>query len=371
MGAALNSLTSLRTLQLCMPGGSQHSRSEQHAAYFSSLAQLTMLTKLDLRYVDPEALAQAQYLPISLVELKLQTWAVTDMPSTVQLGHLTAVTSLDIDFQLASDSCSLPPFTLHALMRVYSRHEVASLSSSLSHLQTCSLWLRTPDSARHVSLLTSLTSLTCLELSSPWCSDVADMAPTWRSLPALRALEFWGDDDDAAASQAFTAGIYNYLTAASTLTRLEIFYDDEIFPGGHDDVKDLCAHVAQLQQLQYLHLAGLPLLGTVRHLTQLTQLTTLNLYDSQVSDLAAVALGIGLKNLVSLELSYNADLSDACAPALAQLTGLKELGLVEVPGFTEEGLRELSRLKKLQKLRVDEEDLAGGALEALWAAIRQ
>ena len=36
----------------------------------------------------------------------------------------------------------------------------------------------------------------------------------------------------------------------------------------------------------------------------------------------------------------------------------------------EEGLQGLSTVKKLQKLRVDEEDLAEGAVEALWAVIR-
>lgn len=64
--------------------------------------------------------------------------------------------------------------------------------------------------------------------------------------------------------------------------------------------------------------------------------------DCQVEDCSAAEIALGLKPLLKeLDLSCNAQLTDACLPTLAYaLPGLRESSLRDCAGISREGLRQ-------------------------------
>ena len=136
-------------------------------------------------------------------------------------------------------------------------------------------------------------------------------------------------------NQFVTPAVLSHLAATTSLTRL-VFQRplDEPPKRREEEVKGWCQHIAQLQQLRHLEFGGeYALGGSARCLARLTQLTYLCISNSQLPDRVAVAFGCALKCLVTLDMSGNEDLSDACAPALAQLTGLTSLRFAYLPGI--------------------------------------
>ena len=286
------------------------------------------------------------------------------------LSHLTALTRLDIDAWLLP-STTFPP-SLQQLVsgRLVWPRELALLTATPGLIQRLSLKV-IPAAYTQLTALNTMSALTALDLCVYFHDALSDLAPILPSLSSLRALTL-SDDSDEFDSCPITPAVLSHLAATTSLTRLRFDWDVDAVVRPEAAVKGWCEHVAQLQQLRHLYFGGDYAFGsTARHLARLTQLTYLGLSCCHIPDLVAVAIGCSLKGLVHLDLFGNQDLSDACAPAIAQLTKLTELRLAYLPGFTEEGLRELSTLKKLQQLDVDKADLAEGAVEALWAAIRR
>ena len=339
------------------------------------IAQLTNLTKLAFSGIERETLCHAHHLPASLVQLQLNSMQRDERPKdewTCYLSHLTAVTSLGLKIWLPP-STSLPPFTQQLVMTNFmGAQNLAILTSSSPPIKTLHLTVK-PSVGPQLSTLAALSTLTELELDTFIDDGFDSMALAWPSLSMLRALvlrDYYDRVDGLPLNQIVTPTVLSYLAASTSLTRLVIECCGEI-TRSEREVMGWCQHIAQLHQLRHLDFGGeYALGGSARHLARLTQLTYLCISNSQVPDRVAVAFGCALKCLVELDLSGNQDLSDACAAALAQLTGLTALRLTDLPGFTEEGLQELSTLRKLQRLEVDEEDLAEGAVEGLWAAIR-
>ena len=386
--SALGQLRNLRDVKIKLP--SRWPRLDptelppvEHAeGFLPGLAQLTKLTSLRLSHIEQQTLRHAHYLPPSLVQLRLKSDRQHQGPEegwTCDLSHLTAVTSLDLNASLPP-STSLPSLTQQLVIRnPAAAHDLPMLTSSSAPIHTMCLNVE-PSIGPQLATLAALSTVTELQLHT-WFADGFDsMAPAWASLPMLRALvvqDYEGyngdeDEDGPPLNHFVSPAVLSHLAATTSLTRL-VFQRplDEPPRRREEEVKGWCQHIAQLQQLRHLEFGGeYALGGSARHLAHLTQLTYLRISYSQVPDLVAVAFGCSLKGLVNLDLSGNQDLSDACAPALAQLTGLTSLRLADLPGFTEEGLQELSTLKKLQQLEVDEEDLAEGAVDWLRAAIR-
>ena len=104
-------------------------------------------------------------------------------------------------------------------------------------------------------------------------------------------------------------------------------------------------------------------------LMRLTSLQVLKLYFTGISDMVAVGIGCNMKQLVRLQLTGNDDLTDACTPALAQLTNLVRLDLCYVDKITDAGLLQLTTLVQLENLEMDETSVGDEAIQALWEAI--
>ena len=385
--SALGQLRNLRDVRIKLPGRwpplnpTESPPIDYAEGFLPGLAQLTKLSTLRLSKIEQETLRHTHYLPPSLVQLRLKSDKLPQGPKegwTCDLSHLNAVTSLNLNV-LLPPSISLPPLTQQLVIgSSMDAEDLPILTSSSAPIRTMHLTVQ-PSIGPQLSTLAALSTLTELELQTCFDDGLDDTAPAWPSLPMLRALVVtdYGsldepDEESPPLNQIVTPAVLSHLAATTSLTRLVFECPWDPAPiRSEEEVKGWCQHIAQLQQLRHLRFQCVYALGgSARHLARLTQLTYLGVSDSQVPDLAAVAFGCSLKGLVDLDLSGNQDLSDACAPALAQLTGLTALRLAYLPGFTEEGLQELSTLKKLQKLEVDEEDLAVGAVEALWAAIR-
>ena len=79
------------------------------------------------------------------------------------------------------------------------------------------------------------------------------------------------------------------------------------------------------------------------------------LYFTGISDMVAVGIGCNMKQVVRLQLRGNTDLTDACTPALAQLTNLVNLDLSSV----------LTTPLQLEDLGMDENSIGGEGLQAL------
>ena len=364
LGTALGRLSNLRALELHVPCSPWILADQGNfEGIFLGLAQLSCLTRLELE-ARGGAFSYGSQLP-PLQELKLvANWS--QMKPLIQLSHLTAVTSLTL-LPCFLSVITLPPMLQH--LEAHDREgEVISALRPLQHIKSLRLSCFKPGT--QLLALTSLTSLTDLELVTQYQESAVALAPVWPHVNCLRSLIITGFDTGHLA-ETFTPELLHHLAAATALTRLIIKYDVEISDGTADDILEICPHISQLQQLQHLEINAFPLGMTARHLARLTQLTSLELPHCNLRELAVVALACKLKGLVKLNLSGNLDLSDVCAPAIALLTGLTHLGWQWLPEFTEEGLRELSTLKKLQQLEVDAEELAEEAVEALWAAIRE
>ena len=103
---------------------------------------------------------------------------------------------------------------------------------------------------------------------------------------------------------------------------------------------------------------------------RLTSLQVLKLYFTGISDMVAVGIGCNMKQLVSLQLRGNDDLTDACTPALAQLTNLVNLDLSHVDKITDAGVLQLVTIPlQLEDFGTDETSISEEALQALWEAI--
>ena len=376
--SALGQLQNLRDVSIKLPTSilsrpTQPLSLEHAERFLPGLSQLTALTRLALNHIEQETLCHARYLPTGLLQLQLDSvlhWGPRE-GLTCDVSHLTAVTSLDISKLLPGTS--LPPYTRQLVKRNPAvAEDIAILSSSRARLESMRLVVQ-PSVGAHLSTLTALSTLTELELSARLGDGFGSMASAWRSLPMLRALvltDIRAGNNHPPVHEILTPEVLSHLAATTSLTRL-VFSCHNVEKIVRSEVSGWCQHIAQLHQLRHLHFDGdYALDSSAQHLTSLSELTYLDVSYCQVPDSVAVAFGGALKCLVKLNLSGNDELSDACAPSLAELTALTSLGLLYMPWFTEQGLQALSSLKKLKKLMVDKDDLDKGAVDRLWEAIR-
>ena len=348
LGSALGALRNLQDLQLHIP--TKGADNESCQGVFQGLAQLSSLTRLDLSILHEGTLGHTGHLPSSLLKLLLHT-AQHGQQKPVKLQHLTAVTSLSLATHLPPSS-TLPPRLRHLKAWDAAAEAVSAVLTPLQHISSLDLTCKEEGTrALPLTSLTSLTSLTHLELTVSYKALAAAAPPVWLHIPYLRSLTL--TEQVAIAADIFTPAMLHNLSSATTLSRLVITWQTGRRACPAKDVQELCAHVADLKQLQELQIDSYPVGVTACLLSQLTKLTHLELPLCELSDSAVVALAGGLKGLAKLNLADNSDLSDACAPAIAQLTRLTELRLECVESkLTDEGLKQLSSLRKLQKLGV-------------------
>lgn len=222
--------------------------------------------------------------------------------------------------------------------------------------------------------LSSIASLTHINLFYSDMPHASSEAPAWGHLPALKSLSLrqtfltdntmlgiMPDDLHEAASLELLQG----LAAATSLTSLD-------WHGrGAEPFQPWCQYLTSLQQLRSLELVNQPPVdrADVLQLTALTNLTVLKIWCSAaVDDAAAAGLAQQLTNLQQLSLMY-VDLSSAAAlPAVAALTGLTELTLQSMAGVRHKlSYDELLLLTALTQLQAFETDLCHtDVFQKLW-----
>jgi internalin A len=112
---------------------------------------------------------------------------------------------------------------------------------------------------------------------------------------------------------------------------------------------DALKHVGELKQLETLELQSTPVTDAgMKHLAGLTKLQTLSLFGTQVSDAGMSDVG-RLRNLSSLSLDQTG-IGDAGLRRLEGLADLKYLGLFYTRRISDEGMKCVARLHKLQGL---------------------
>ncbi len=149
---------------------------------------------------------------------------------------------------------------------------------------------------------------------------------------------------DAVTLVTEKGGTYE-LTERGTLKSL-------VIPGATLDESaiDLIAKQTDLETLQigdYRELND----AMVAKLTGLTQLKSLFLTNSGISDESLKTVAAAFPNLVELNISYNARLTDEALSEVAKLTNLEQLTMIYC-NFSEFGIADISELPKLKMLDI-------------------
>ena len=362
MGTALGMLTSLRSLVLAplrrdpMPG-----------PYLSAISSLSQLTLLRAVSMDPDdAFSYFPLLPHSLAALHV-TMAARRAPHNnpihLDLSHLSSLTALTFIATLSSSS-RLPP-SVSELKVAWDYASTIGLIAQLPRLKSLILY---PGRDINLECITSLTSLTHLELEHDGSDEIIAAAPFWSQLPSLHRLSMVYDKDQTLPTyRLFTPAFFSQLGAVTTLTSLRFGWTSSENWLDSRDLEGFPEEVAKLKQLSCLTLSCLPLGLSAHHLTSLTKLTSLELSNCQLRNFAVVALGCSLKNLRHLDLDENWSLSDSCTPALGLLTRLTHLTLRGAEVSEDMGLMQLTTLKALQHLHLTH--VSHERMEDFWDAL--
>ena len=323
------------------------------------------------RVAVPDA-ASLQKLPASLLRLSINTGGYIPgaSPVVINLSHLTRVTQLSANISIAPGS-RLPPSiqTLTAWDRGCTVEAIAA--HPLVQLQFLSLLGFNPV-AGQLRCLSSLTTLTSFKTDHYNTGNIATSAAHWKHLPRLQDVKCSiGCSNRASAGPLLRDPQHQFLvhlSSATSLTRLTFDFDDARSPEPAD-LESFFAHLAPLTCLQRLSLKQAKFGSAALPLMRLTSLQVLKLYFAGISDMVAVGIGCNMKQLVRLQLRGNADLTDACTPALAQLTNLVNLDLSHVDKITDAGVLQLTTLVQLENLETDETNISNEALQTFWDAI--
>jgi hypothetical protein len=194
---ALAGLTGLRSLSLCLAQVTEDQpdalSSSVAAAMLPALAHLTALTALNLLRARASDIPGLQYLPESLQQLAVSTddfgpemevdADMTGEKLTMQLGHITALTALQLSGSSFGVFCDdvLPP-TLVTLTATDPGVIVVEPLLELQHLQRLTVHLAPPVAAK-LKQLSSLQQLRDVQLHFTSGSAAADAAEFWQALP--------------------------------------------------------------------------------------------------------------------------------------------------------------------------------------------
>ncbi len=214
----------------------------------------------------------------------------------------------------------------------------------------------TDEGLSHLTGLTSLRelSLLCTYINGPGLAYLAQ-------LPSLRFLELRGS---GAPSDAFRSRSLRYLENVTSLRGLMLFSFSNIT----DAAMPHLAKLTWLEELTFLWITGITDTG-MPYMKQLTSLKKLNLQNINVTDRGLAHLR-ALKSLEDLTLSmpkgagnprYPRRLTDNALAYVSELPRLKRLNArgwhpagptVQGP-FTDEGLKHLTKLSRLEELNID------------------
>jgi len=112
-------------------------------------------------------------------------------------------------------------------------------------------------------------------------------------------------------------------------------------------------YISEMKDLRSLSINHLELTAdSVKPITKLKNLTSLSLVGTTLDDEGVRNATEGLDKLVSVELSFNPEVTNACLPALQKLPTLTTLGLKKC-GITGDGVAEFEKFPALQAVFLD------------------
>jgi hypothetical protein len=384
LAAALARLSNLQHLSL-----SKAESTGIPTSCLSGVAQLSRLTSLSLGgQWSGGQLQLQQYLaqPLRLRQLRLKLsmhLPKLDLAHCSQLQELTIRTPhglpKDITLPLQLQRLELSAFGT-------AEDELAELQvHHLQKLQYLSL-LRIQMTARSLQEMTQLQALQHLALGYDTANAAEEVAEVWQLLPQLheRSVRYYDDVDDMPDKRQMLA-LLRGIRACESLTKLELEVRAVHVEQQGEDSDDEGPEVVEEPLQACLYLSGLTNLQDLRiwessqltacdalWLTILTGLTHLQLggLSTGVGELAANAIACSLKELRYLDLQ-GCNLGSVCLAAIAHPPKLTELKLEGNCGLTRQGLMQLTRLSRLQKLGSDAECMTPHSWQSFWAALRQ
>jgi hypothetical protein len=377
LSSALAQLSRLQQLSLANDVDHRCRRPSCHSCRsLLGLAQLQQLTSLRLCGYwsnSGQPLEQLFSQPLPLQELcincnSIQPEPVLNMAALVSLRKYTAISGLP-------EGSVLPPQLqqLH-LGKAITAGSMSALMplQQLQHLTIIVCFEQQEPLLR----LAQLPALQHVVMSYSCTVDAAASAAAWPQLPQLQDLKVGSTSPSVQQMQAILAG----LAGSTQLTRLLL--DVNQVTGEDDEAVDVaaCQHLAGLSRLKSLTLYGEEYIdswlkaGDVLALTALTGLTRLVLanHHSALGDLEATALACNLPQLCHLDLSNSHLGSMVCVAAIAKLTQLTDLSLLNEDNdqLTERGLMMLTTLSRLHSLHVTAYgNVSEEALEQFWAVV--
>jgi hypothetical protein len=362
LAAALPHLSSLKELSIASAFGSCC-----NGSCLAGVAQLPQLTALKLTgdwFGVEEPLQQLLASQLPLQQLLLDMGLRDEILSALDMSGLTQLTDLAMICSL-QDNLVLPVQLQQLRLGAFADADaLLKLVLPLQQLQHLDVEVAFSEQQQLLLQLVQLPALQHVKLTYCSAADASNAAASavWHMLPQLRELSL--QFPAKSASKQEMAAVLAGIAAATNLTRLSLTASvrSEVGAGSDDSAVAACDSLARLTGLKQLAiLEGSRLVpGDVMSLAALTGLTSLVLQGLQegVGTAAATALARSLQQLQHLDLQYcYVNLGSVeCMATVGQLVQLTELRLEGNAGITQQGLMQLTALKKLQRLGLTVDD---------------
>ncbi len=237
-------------------------------------------------------------------------------------------------------------------------HDLTLLAQSHPHLRALEIQDTFNLTEIGFQALSHLKNLKKLKIKSPTDRWLIETLPSLVNLQSLELIQTWHDRNDESQPDAFIRS----LTGLKKLERL-VIRDGHVY--FNDKNLKVLTELSQLQELNIQidandrGLFTLSLLSNLRHLT--LQRYVWNKYESLTCE--AFRHFEHLTQLQTLKfIFFDSILDNQCLQNISHLNSLKELSF-ETQVATDEGIRYLSSLENLEKLKITASSISGVGLQ--------